>query len=261
MYITADCHVHSNTSPDASDTIDAMCQTAIDKGLKHICFTNHHEIFPGTPTPSDFLLDFDAYDQEIEAARDKYSDKIDILKGVEFGSPHRHPREYEELLTKDLDMIIASLHFLPLDYGIHYLWCNQEEFADYFLQCYYEEMEKLTEVRGFQVLAHMDWPKIGLPNFYKVKKINPAIFKNLIKNGAVPEINTSALNKGCKDFHPAPPLLNQYQEAGGKNLTVGSDAHCCRDIATHFEKAADFADYYNFKIGYFKKKKFIALND
>ncbi len=61
MQFTTDCHMHTNTSADAKDDIDAHCRVAIDRGLERICFTNHYEIFPGDPTPEDFLFDFNTY--------------------------------------------------------------------------------------------------------------------------------------------------------------------------------------------------------
>lgn len=263
MKITADCHVHSNTSPDAKDSIDTMCQAAIDLGLKHICFTNHHEIFPGNPTPDDYLLDFQAYDREIEEARDKYSDKLEILKGVEFGSPQQHPKEYEELLKKDLDMIIASLHFMPMDFGIYYLWSGTEymleEAGKYIIQRYYDEMESLTAVGGFQVLAHMDWPKYTVSKFSEVKQVNEQIFKNLLKNDAVVEINTKALAKGYAEFHPAHSLLDQYHDLGGQHLTIGSDAHNKDELAGYFDQVAAYLNCHNFQPGFFRNKKFIPL--
>ncbi|MDO4542491.1 MAG: histidinol-phosphatase HisJ family protein [Bacillota bacterium] len=265
MKITADCHVHSNTSPDAKDSIDAMCQAAIAKGLRYICFTNHHEIFPGDPTPRDFILNFQAYDEEIAAARDKYSHKLKILQGVEFGCPHRHPKEYEELLKKDLDMIIASLHFMPVNFAVHYLWSSTEcmlaEAGKYFTQRYFEEMEALSAVAGFQVLAHMDWPKHALPQFEEIEALKPIIFENLLKNKAVLEINTKALVNGCREFYPAYRFLEQYKALGGKRLTVGSDAHNTEELAGFFPQVEDYLSENPFEIGYFEKKKFIQLDN
>ncbi|MEG1495925.1 MAG: histidinol-phosphatase HisJ family protein [Clostridiales bacterium] len=265
MKLIADCHIHSNTSPDAKDSIDSLCQSAIEKGLKVICITNHHDIFPGEPVPSDFLLDFKAYTEEIEKARDKYSHKLEILKGVEFGSPHRHPKEFEEILNQDFDMIIASLHFLPMDYGIHWLWHSQEtmvkEAGKYFVQRYYEEMEALTTASGFQVLAHMDYPKSKMPIFNEIHHVNEEIFKNLLKNKAVVEINTKAFTKGCDSFHPHPDLLAEYAEVGGKYLTIGSDAHTKEDVGAHFQKVESYLENENFEIGYFKQKKFIPISE
>ncbi len=263
MIIKADCHVHSNTSPDAVDSIDSLCQAAIDRGLEHICFTNHHEIFPGDPTPREFLLDFEAYHREIETARDKYSDRLEILKGVEFGGPQQHPREYEELQKKELDMILVSLHFLPLDYGIHWLWCGADmmlaEGGRYFVQRYYDEMRRLTAIGGFQVLGHLDWPKCNNPYFQEIQQLDAEILTNLINHGAVPEINTKAYVKGCSEFYPAPRFLEQYAALGGKNLTVGSDAHSKEEVAGYFGKAEDFLKLHDFEVGYFKEKKFVPL--
>ncbi len=261
MRFTADCHVHSNTSPDATDEIAAYCQAAVEKGLSRICFTNHYEVFPGDPTPADFLFSYDAYRDEVERARDRFGDRLEILMGVEFGAPHRHPREFDRIREKDFDMIIASVHFLPMDFGIHWFWSPRatvrKEVEDYFFQCYYREMADIAAYGGFHVLAHFDWPKrIGFP-FRVEEDACRGIFSALLKNGAMLEVNTSAYGLDFESAYPSPDLLDLYWQAGGRRLTVGSDAHRAERVAADFDRAARDLDA-KWEIGFFRGGKFIA---
>ena len=41
--ILTDYHVHSSISPDASSSMKEMCESAIQKGLEEIAFTDHYE--------------------------------------------------------------------------------------------------------------------------------------------------------------------------------------------------------------------------
>ncbi len=120
MFIHADCHVHSNTSLDAKDDIATICQAAIDRGLRQICLTNHFEIFPGNIHSAGYQFGFNHYSDEVERAKEQYGDRLEILKGVEFGQPHRYPKEFEAILAKDFD-IYASIHTLPLDFCLQWL--------------------------------------------------------------------------------------------------------------------------------------------
>ncbi len=199
---------------------------------------------------------------DVERAREKYGDRLEILKGVEFGAPHLHPKEYEMILGKDFDMIIASVHFLPLDFGIHWFWAQREavkaEAEAYFMQKYYEEMRRLVAVGGFDVLAHFDWPKRTGFTFREDQEACREIFAVLEENDAVLEINTSAYRYGFDAFFPAPSILSIYREAGGNRLTIGSDAHCADDVGAYFQRAAtDLGGPW--EIGYFKNRAFVSL--
>ena len=47
MAITADFHLHSTYSGDGKSPMEDIVKSAIDKGLKEICFTEHNDIkFP-----------------------------------------------------------------------------------------------------------------------------------------------------------------------------------------------------------------------
>ena len=69
MPITADYHVHSYFSGDSDTPMEQMIQTAISKGLKHICFTEHQDFdFPYDMTgdkPGMWDLNADSYLYEL----------------------------------------------------------------------------------------------------------------------------------------------------------------------------------------------------
>ncbi len=265
MSLCTDCHIHSNTSPDAADDIATICRAAIERGLTRICLTNHYEIFPGDPTPDDYLFDFDRYSDEVERAREAFGDRLEILKGVEFGQPHRHQREFEQIAARDFDMITASIHFLPMDFGIHWLWVQKESFINevqsYFQQRYYEEMAAMAAFGGYNVVAHFDWPKRFFRNFQEDGSVYREIFSSLKRTGAVLEINTSAYSRGCEWFYPSPAILQVYREAGNRHLVVGSDAHVVEKLGDQFDKVEKFLETESLEIGYFKKRKFISLDE
>ena len=53
-----DCHMHSSFSADSETPMEDMIQTAVDKGLTGICFTEHLDPdYPETPENLDFSLD------------------------------------------------------------------------------------------------------------------------------------------------------------------------------------------------------------
>lgn len=50
-----DCHMHSSFSSDSDTPMEEMIQTAVEQGLKGICFTEHFDPdYPDTPEDLDF---------------------------------------------------------------------------------------------------------------------------------------------------------------------------------------------------------------
>lgn len=256
----ADCHVHSNMSIDAVDDIDTVCRAAIERGLPRLCFTNHYELFAGNAVPETFLFDYDHYSEKIERARDKFGAHLEILKGVEFGQPHRHPKEFDQLQKRGFDMITASVHVLPMEFAIHWLWLDgseiKGEILPYLQELYYKEMIAMTAFGGFDVVAHFDWPKRIYPGFTMDAGVCGEVFANLKKNDAVLEINTAAIDAGCDWFYPNPAILQAYYESGLFRVVIGSDAHIGTDVGNHFDRVAAYLQGLPLVSGFFKDRRF-----
>jgi histidinol-phosphatase (PHP family) len=62
-----------------------------------------------------------------------------------------------------------------------------------------------------------------------------AILKQVIQDGKGIEVNTSCFRYGLPDLTPSTNILKMYKQLGGEILTVGSDSHVTKDIATKFE--------------------------
>lgn len=261
--ILADCHLHSNTSFDAADTIDAMCQSAISQGLKHICFCNHFEIFPGRHTVQEYIFDYDVYSDEVERAREKYGAQLEILKGFEFGQPQHHRREYEALAAKEFDMVAVALHFVPIEFGLHWLWCDQKdmqrEVCQHITEVYFEEMRHIIEIDGFDVLAHCDWLRSIYPREGAFSEATADIIEQIVKRGKLLEINTSGYRNGLSGPYPDDFVLTHYRRAGGRRITVGSDAHRREDIGSHFDQASTALKRHQLQAGFFRRHQFVPL--
>jgi histidinol-phosphatase (PHP family) len=50
------------------------------------------------------------------------------------------------------------------------------------------------------------------------------------------EINTSPLRKGFSEPYPSKNIIDLYIKKGRAHFTIGSDAHCTRDIGSNFDK-------------------------
>lgn len=266
MVFLADSHVHTKFSADAQDNMFDMCRAAIDKGLGHICFTEHVDNNPFDD--SYHYFDYDNYSDAIKRAREKFGDKIDVLSGIEFGEPHIYKKEFENIIRKEFDVVMAGIHYVGKDkIGLHWVngTCNFDKSLlknytnDRIFHEYYEELLQVVKLGGFDVLAHFDNPKRYLKESGHEEELIGEIASELVNAGIAIEINTSPLRRGYHECSPDSDILKQYLDLGGTRVSIGSDAHSCNEVGMHFDYAVKLVKDHNATLGVFKERSFVSI--
>ena len=258
--LTADFHVHSNFSGDSRSDPEDMIRGAVAKGLKTICFTDHHDkdVFYDY---GEEVFDTGRYFEVMTALREKYRSLIDIRIGVEIGlQPHLGAHHAEFCRSMPFDFIIGSLHSIQ---GQD-LCDNKEFFAEHgdvkaYRAVLAEMLEDIITTTDFDVMGHIDYMvRYGT---YKARDYTYMAFadeidellKYLIEQGRGIEMNMSGFKYGLGFCHPHPDIIKRYRELGGEIITVGADAHQPEHIAYDYYrvenilKACGFAYYTEFK--------------
>ena len=240
--ILSDFHTHSTFSTDGTDKLVEMANSAVEKGLKTICFTEHNDFdYPG----GEFLLDTEAYRNELFRVREELSGKIEVLFGVELGlMKHLGERLREYLDGRGFDFVIGSSHLID---------GKDPYFPEYFAELgqkngvlrYFESIvENIGAFSDFDVYGHLDYAVRYSPeksyNPVDYREIIDEILRKIVSLGKGIEINTAGLRKGLSHANPHPFILKRYRELGGEIITVGSDAHNTADIAADFDLAESF---------------------
>lgn len=245
-----DLHVHTHHSCDSYATMAEYCEYALLKGVKIICFTDHVDHNPADEGFGYFKIK--AYFDEFERVKEKYSDKLLILSGVEFAEPHIYQKEFDMFLKLPLDFILGSIHY-----------CYQNMFpstmvkqgisAETAYKNYWLEIYKSVSYGGFDSLAHFDFLKryYGICCYDKNEILS--IFKEMVKNNIALEINTSSLKKGLNEAMPSKNLLDLYRTSGGNKITIGGDTHVVSHLADGYEFAKEQSS--DFESVFFKNRK------
>lgn len=272
IMIITDVHMHTNNSGDSQAPMSEMVSSAINKGLKHICFTDHYDMdFPYTINGEEgmFELDLDKYRKDYESNLSLYGDKIDLNFGIELGiMPTTYDKLRDYLKDKQFDFIIGSSHtctcmdvYYPAIYEGR---TDVEVFNMYFSEIY----DNICNFTDFDIYAHLDYVVRYAPNgdanykFSNHADIFEAILKRIIELGKGIELNTGGLRARVSRINPSEDVLKMYHSLGGEIITIGADAHSPEDVAHEFKYAEELLKGIGFKyLAYYKNRKpeFIKL--
>lgn len=239
-----DYHVHTDSSMDCKTPMAEMCARALELGVREIAFTDHL---------NSHMLDMDIsyydperYFRDIEYCRRNFP-ALTILAGIEVGEPHRWTNKVVPIVTGyPYDVVLGSLHWLGNDslFDANYYRAAPPEKT---YGAYFTELARMIEFGGFDVLAHVDLPKrvgytvYGTVPLTMLEDMIRPVWDVCVKYGITPEINTKSMRMSVHEMHPNTEVLRWYVEAGGRNLTVGSDAHNTRSLGEGFAEASQSA--------------------
>lgn len=128
-----------------------------------------------------------------------------------------------------------------------------------FFTLYWNEVLRTVRAGGFDCLGHIDFPKRYYGEIYYKEEIINEIFKILLEQDMILEINTSSLRKGLTTTMPDSEILQIYKNNGGQFVTIGSDAHELKDVGADYETAQKSAEKSGLKIVVYKERKRILL--
>ncbi len=241
--ILSDFHTHTCFS-DGKNTAEEMLLHAISMGLSAIGFSDHAS---GDNDYSMKKEDILPYRAEIARLKEKYSDRIEILCGIELDADGIDTAE-------PYDYAIASVHHMTVggkDYCID-LSVDEtrrmllEGFGgdfDSLAEAYYEKLTDYALKSGANIVGHFDlltkFSEVGVPFNAESPRYKAAWQSALsaLGNTLVFEINTGAISRGYRTSpYPASSILTELRKMGGKVLLSG-DAHSTSAICGHFEKA------------------------
>lgn len=257
-----DSHMHTNHSPDGADTALALCNQALAKNFLGIAITDHCEINAFKTGGFDKKIYNSA--NAIFLANEKMEHRLSVHTGIELGQPlHNLSHADEALSLADFDFVLCSVHNVqqyPDFYFMNYK--DPTVCIDSLLNVYFEEVLQTVIWNQFDSLAHLTYPiryitgvqkvPVSISNHYA---IIDKIFEKLIQNNKSLEINTSGLRQPLGETMPNTDLLTRYYALGGRNITIGSDAHRANDVGMHVEVAMDIAKTIGFShVNFYKKR-------
>lgn len=240
-----DLHTHT-TYCDGKNSPEEMVLSAIEKGLDRIGICTHGY----TDFDESYCIPHEEYGKfqdEINALKEKYADKIDVLCGVE-------QDVFSNTKTEGFDYVIGSVHYImaedeyaPIDEMVEILQyvCDEYYGGDYYAvaESYYKSVAEVAKKTNCDIIGHFDlitkFNEGGAlfdendPRYIAAWK---AAADELLKSGKVFEINTGAISRGYRTEPYPSKAIKQYIIENGGKFILSSDAHSIDTIAYEFEK-------------------------
>ncbi len=269
-----DSHTHTKNSPDGVQTIDDLCLTAIQMGIKGVAVTEHTHVSPVYLHYFPNFKPLPAIKQgiaDVLYAQKKYGHHLDVTCGLEVDEYLDDPKGNDELLSlHDYDVLLGSIHYLKnMDWDLQYSKIvydesiSDQKLIDY-LKAYFEAIGLMAERTDIDVLAHLTCPLRYINGRHKrnlditcLEPMIKSILKVIIDRKIALEINTTGITR--EEFGgalcPDEEIIKTYRDMGGKLITLGSDAHRTSSLAIGFKESMEILKKIGFEKYHFYKNR------
>lgn len=265
--LPCDFHMHTEFSGDSLTPVSEMIEQAIRKDLSAICITDHLDFDYPYDNPKDFELDGDMYFDTVFRLARQYSDRIQIMIGVETGLEPDKAELLDQFISRHpYDFIIGSSHLVHRRDPYYPEFFEHRSDSEAFTEYFESILENLKTCHNFDVYGHIDYVVRYSPNksnnysYARYAPIIDEILKKLIRSGKGIEINSGGFRSGLDFPNPHPDILKHYRQLGGEIITIGSDAHTPEYIAGNFAQTVSVLEACGFRYyTIFKKRKPVFL--
>jgi len=255
-----DYHIHTSLCKHAEGDINDYIESAMDKGITEICFTDH------IPLPDGFdsehrmsQKEFRIYLDKLETARLKYR-QMTILTGIEADYIEGYENYLRDFLSNyTFDLVILSVHFIKK--WTDKQWVFSYEYTDRTLmgqyKDYFDVLVKGIQTGLFDVVGHLDIIKrpnrpVLRSNSREVERVLNAV----AKAGMCIELNTSGLRKHVKQLYPHMDIVEMAVEKGIP-LVLASDAHRPDEVGDFFDDVLnELFQYPNLKLAQYRGRTY-----
>ena len=248
-FVMENMHIHSKYSHDSEMEIDKITEILVSNGIRYAAITD--DIDFGKEDIKEVSSKIKIRNLEIDSLNEKYKGKIKLLKGIEVDSPHRHAKEFKEISTLDIDVIIGSVHNIPK--------AKSELEERNFTYQYYNEILDMVKFGKIDVVGHIDFINSLYNNDFCDYSILGKILSAIRYSDMVLEINTSAERICHQMYFPHQDKLKKYRQFKSE-ITIGTDARTYDELIINPLKIQYLVKELGFNPIAFEKRKKKYLN-
>lgn len=235
-----DSHIHTEVSADSEMKAAKALARAEEIGVG-LVFTEHEDMdFPGE---KNFTFCPDAYWEKYESLRGG-SLRLGVELGMQAGLAEKN---HAFVKSVPFDQVVGSIHTLE-GYDLYYPDIYHKQGKEELYRLYLTTMAGCIRSHGafIDILAHIDY--IARYAVYSDPEISYAayaefiddVLRALVETDTVLELNTRRFSRR-RAMKELVPIFARYRDLGGREVTLGSDAHTADAIGASFAEAGDMA--------------------
>jgi histidinol-phosphatase (PHP family) len=238
-----DHHVHSRFSWDSESPLEELVRGARKAGVGGFVLTDHLEFDPLDPGFGHF--DYEAGREAWEEVQSLTPD-LKIRFGAEVSHQEKFFPEIQDFLHGHrFHWVIGSVHHMGRE-EISGFIARMEAEGTPLEEClgpYFEACIKAVESNLYDCLGHLDFPKRysrrgpDLTGDFWLRHFSRPIRQALtacLDMAVFLEVNTGPYRVGFSEPYPGWAILEKYQELGGREVVLSSDAHRPEDVGTAY---------------------------
>lgn len=246
--IRSNFHTHTHFC-DGKDSPHELADRAVELGFDSLGFSGHSY----TAFDADYCMSperIERYIAEINALKDEYGSKLNILCGIEQDL-------YSSVERERFDYVIGSVHYIKIAGKYLPIDLSAEMTADiirtYFAgdfcsyaAAYYETVSEVCDATRCDIIGHIDIimkyaDLLGFEQSDRYLSYAENAVKSLCRYNVPFEINTGAMARGTRAVpYPTVELLGMLKSNGG-SVIVSSDCHDKDYLDFGFVQAAELA--------------------
>lgn len=246
------CNLHTHSAfCDGANTPEDIVLAAIDRGFTVLGFSSHSPTSvqgdEGCMTPDTTK----SYKSEILRLKAKYSNKIEIVLGIEQDSFTTERNDGYEYVIGSVHHVYEQGEHLAVDWSYERLLDGaQRLFSGDFMrlaEAYYSELSHVVKKTDCDIIGHFDVITKYNEEFRYIDEDAPkyrdmmlSAADELLKTDAIFEVNTGGMARGRKKIPYLPPIVvKRIAQKGGKFI-LGSDAHKLEHLNFGFSDACEY---------------------
>ena len=224
MSYLMDLHVYTNNSPDTRDKISFMCETAVEKNLRAVAFTD--VICPWEENAFDLKRRVLHCFFDVCKVKHLFRDSLSVFAGIELREPFLSPDAASKILTSQhYDIVLASVTRFGAEEPFNLSPDMPQAAFNAFADRYCAALLQTVETVDFDVLSRILAPlrETRADHALFEAGMQPVLERLAAQNKAL-EIDTRDIlgSERIRDLYLR--LASFFLHAGGTHITFGSES-------------------------------------
>lgn len=247
MSYLMDLHVYTSNSPDTRDKISFMCETAVEKNLRAVAFTD--VICPWEENAFDLKRRVLHCYFDVCKVKRLFCDSLSVFAGIELREPFLAPDAVSKILASQrYDIVLASVTRFSEGEAFNLSPDMPQEAFNVFAHRYCGALLQTVETVDFDVLSRILAPLRETRADYALFESGmQQVLAKLAERKMAFEIDTRDIlgSERIRDLYLR--LASFFLQAGGEHITFGSESTSHDELGSGVEIAMQAMKRIGFK--------------